>query len=481
MLAFGRTGIELALRVFFVAMATGAGFIIFRCLRPSFGPWPSLLASAVPLLAPPYNILALSYNTGAIMAFMVATALAFAAVRDGNRAAAAGAGAAFALGAVPYPPLAIGALVGLGSFAVVARGRRLALWMLAGGLAVAAVVLAWLIAVGAIGALSTALAYSAAVSGGSLQTPLQKLWLFLPFVVQPFTRPSAWPAWLLAVVALLPLRPQWIRAAALGLIPLAVALPALRYASSGQGHIDVIGAVMLITLSGIVFLPVAAWMIAEPHRDLRLLLQLALPLALVDLGVVIYSTNAGWSRGTGFTGVAPLAMAIIVSWALFTQEKGGRAVFAASAASLIAVVVVMLFATAFNSDPPLVLRTPIATGAYAGLLTTGKQAQTLAAIEAAGRRWVGPEDSVLVVQAPGVYLLLPGRIDTNAVWLVNGYSDRYALDYFARRKDMPRVVVESVDLRPHTGALAYDPLQEVLSTDYRVVDEAARYRFYLRR
>jgi 4-amino-4-deoxy-L-arabinose transferase-like glycosyltransferase len=481
LLAFGREAIELALRVSFVVAAAGAGLVIFRALRPSFGPWPSLVAAAVPLLAPPLNILALSYNTGALAAFMVATALSLAALRDEDRFAAAGAGVAFAYGVVSYPPFVAGAVVGIASFAFVARSRRLTLWMLGGGLSLATVVLGWLLVVGSLGGLRDTFAYAAASSGGVLQAPLDRLLRFLPFVIEPLTRPNAWPAWILALAALVPLRPPWLRAAAMGLIPLAVTVPALRHVSPGQEYIGVIGAAMLITMSGIVFLPLAGWMIARPNRDMRVLLWLTGPLALVDTVLVLQSTNAGWYRGTGFTGFAPLAMALLVAWALFIRENGGRAVFAASTASLLLAALLLLFATTFKDEVPFRLRTPVTTGAYAGLLTTQERARDFATIEALGRRWVRPEDSLVVMHAPGVYMLMPGRIETNATWLSTGPSDRFALDYFARRKGMPRVVVVHASTPTGTVSLANDPLLKAVTTQYRLAGGTTQFDIYLRR
>ena len=82
---FGTAGIVLALRLFYVALATSVGYVIYRALRPSFGAWVSALAAWLPLLAPPYNIFGVSYNTMAILGFSAAAALGLAAVRDTDR------------------------------------------------------------------------------------------------------------------------------------------------------------------------------------------------------------------------------------------------------------------------------------------------------------------------------------------------------------------------------------------------------------
>ncbi len=479
MLAFGRFGIELALRLFFVALAAVAAVIVFRALRPSFGPWPSLLAASLPLLAPPYNILALSYNTSAILAFVVAAALSFAAVRDDSRAAAICAGVAFALGAVSYPPMVIGAVVGFIAFVAVARSRRLAAWMLAGAAGTAGAIFVWLLLSGSLSGLQATMELSATLRGGGVQTPLQRLNVFLPYIEQQFTRRAALPAWLLAVVALLPLPWRRARAVALGLIPLALALPAVRHVTPAQTYIGVVGAVTLIGFGVVALVPVTVSALAESHRDQLRLLWLAAPPALVNACVVVYSTNAGWSRGTAYAGFAPLAMALVALWMRFVIEKGGAVVGAAAGVSLAAVVVALLFATSFKDGLPSRMAAPVTEGAYAGLLTTPEQARNLKNIEAIGRRSVRADDSILVCHAPGVYLLVPGRIDTNATWLDNGPADRFAIDYFRRRNDMPDIIV--AHRKGSIPAPANDPLLQVVARDYRLVDGNEQLVFFRRR
>jgi hypothetical protein len=82
---FGMAGFVLALRLFYVAVAAAVGYVIYRALRPSFGAGVAALAAWLPLLAPPYNIFGVSYNTMPILAFSAAAALSLAGRRHTRR------------------------------------------------------------------------------------------------------------------------------------------------------------------------------------------------------------------------------------------------------------------------------------------------------------------------------------------------------------------------------------------------------------
>jgi hypothetical protein len=467
MAVFGLAGIQLAMRVFYVVLASGAGFVVFRALRPSFGDWPSFAAAAIPLLAPPFNLMQLSYNTGAILGLMLAAALGLAAIRDRSRWAALGAGVALSYSAVAYPPLAIGALVGFAAFAFAARDRKLSLWFLGGGLGLAVVVVAYLATVTNIAALSKTLAFSAE-GASSVATSLgAKLRSFAKYAAVPLTRANALPMWLLAIVALLPWAPsrRWVRGAALALVPLAAGLPPLlAYTPPSQGYYGIVPAVMLVSFTAAVAVPVTWWAVSEKRAGLLTLLVLTAPVAVVDTILVLISTSAGYQRGTVFAGLAPLTLALIAGWAVFIHEHGGVPALIGGVVSFAVIVVVLLFATSHLDDVPLRLDTRIASGANAGLVTTAAQAQQLAELEAVAKRVVNPGDGVLVVDRPIAYLLVGGRIDSNATWVALGPSDHFTLDYFAARSDSPRSVF--VAAAAADSAQPSDPLMQYLHVGY---------------
>ena len=88
---FGTAGFVVALRLFYVALAGAVALVVYRVFRPSFGRWAAFGGAAVPLLAPPFNLLAVSYNTMAALGLILALALSFRALRDTDRRAAAAA------------------------------------------------------------------------------------------------------------------------------------------------------------------------------------------------------------------------------------------------------------------------------------------------------------------------------------------------------------------------------------------------------
>lgn len=142
---FGTTGIVVALRLFYVAVAAGAAATVYRTLRPSFAPWASLVAAVVPFLAPAYNLFWVSYDTMAALGMVLACLLAFAAVRDDRPWLAVAAGAAAAFASVSYPPLAVVAVVLLVTLAVRGRDRRLTVAALTGMVVVGAAFAVWLL------------------------------------------------------------------------------------------------------------------------------------------------------------------------------------------------------------------------------------------------------------------------------------------------------------------------------------------------
>ena len=104
---FGLTGIMLAVRIYYVALATGAAAVTYRLLRPTLRPAAAAVAVTLPLLAPPYHLLMPTYNTMAVLAFTLAIALGFGALRDGHTAPAVWSGVLLAVGPLAPPALTV--------------------------------------------------------------------------------------------------------------------------------------------------------------------------------------------------------------------------------------------------------------------------------------------------------------------------------------------------------------------------------------
>ena len=472
---FGTTGLVLALRIFYIALAVAGGVVIFRALRPSVGDVPALVAAVAPLLAPPYNIIGVSYNTVGVLAYAVALALAHSALRDRDGRAAVWSGAALALGAVSYPPLAVGGLLFVACFAILAHNRRLSLSLLGGGAAVVAIFGAWVVLVPGLAAARRALDYSSSM-WGQMAAPLTRLESYLRRLRSAFTLRSLAPMWLLAVTAALPRIPPRVRAAALALVPLAAAAPGLRalYLGNDQNFFGSRGSALLILVTAALAVPVVAWALRAKHRPLLQLLALSASMSVANYLIVATSTNSGFEWGIAFTGLAPLAATLLCGWALAARDMRAPWATRAAAMALVGVLIVMLFARTFKDANPLDLHERIRHGAAAGVVTTEARARAIAADEAIGSRWVAEDDGVLVIASPLSYLLVGGRARTNAIWLNIGPSDQAAVDYFERTGKRPDVIFVALSVVEAEGGLEArapeDPLFRWLLEHYRLAE-----------
>lgn len=482
---FGTTGFVAAVRVFYVALASAVGFGIYKVLRPSFGRWAALAAVAVPLLAPPYNLLAVSYDTMAALGMTLALTLCFKALRDSSRWAAAGAGAAAAFACVSYPPLIVAALALLTAFAFVSRGRRL--WpAMAGGAAVVAVgVGAWLLSRASITDFRLTYefvfgAYSTAGPAGRLASQLGTLWK----VLHHMWRLPLW-AWYLPALALsvggtyLAVRGaersrlrSWLFAA----LPFALVIPVFaNWSALHRGpSLRTLGANYLIAF--ILFaLPGVFATLRQVSADIRRLVAMAVVAGPVGFIIVSMFTSAGISRGSGIVGLAPLAMVVVLWWSGEVGRLEIPLAEATAALALLLVMVVLLFGMSFNDGAPLTLHNTIASGPYEGVTTTDALAARVSAVEALTSKWVGPTTGVLFFEYPGGYVLQRGIMVTNAVWMNVGPVDRITIGYFNARRWPDVVFVPSGVLTPagaSTKSSAADPLLAALADRYHVVERS---------
>jgi hypothetical protein len=509
---FGLYGLVLALRLLYVAAAVGTGIVVYRALRPSYPAFASFIAVAAPLLALPYNIVGLSYNTTALLGFLLAWALAFRAARDGTRGHAFAAGVTAVAGAISHPPLVLGALALLITSLVVRQARRIVLPALTGAVTTFAAFVTWLLAVTSVAEVRAALAYSSGVLdatvglGERTSMVATQLW-------GSVTTPWLIPMWVCAAVACL----RWFgwpgsRVAAL-LIPVAAFVPsvvALRLPSPGDAPpFGALGGAYLIVLTAGLFVPILLWTVREGGDDMRLALSLATPLSIVNTLAAAYFTSSGWEWAVPVVGLAPLVTASLAGWFRIcvdargagtpaSQEATGGAeaarrtglVFGLPAAvSVIGVLALgallgLLYATAFKDAPPHTLTRRLTAPAVVGIITQDVMAQRVSELAAAGQRWVQPDEGVLFVHGPLGYVLVEGRMVTNAVWLATGPSDARTLAYFERTAGWPDVafvsssLLESLEGDP--GKLAEDPLLTHLDTEYERVDEAGGFVIYRR-
>ena len=487
---FGTSALVLASRLFYVALASSAGYVIYRALRPTFGSWVTAIAVAVVLLAPPYNVMAVSYNTVAVLAFAAATALAWQAVRDGDRRAAAAAGVAAAVGAVSYVSLAPVALALVCTLAVVGWRRRVVPVFLIALVGAGALFGGLLLLLVSPHAITVALRYSSDVWGTN-RSLTDRASVLLTHLRVVLTGRWLIPMWILAVLACVPWFSPRVRAVALALLPLAATvLPAWHHRADRIMFFGRFGTACLVTISAGLLVPVVFWAVHgamrarrrattdEAGRDRRpdalRLLALAAPPALVGFVIVALSTSSGWYRALAFVGLAPLTIVLVADWGRTVRRDGGRLIFAPAAGALVVVLLVALFASSFKDGASWSLTHRIWHGPLAGIATSDRRAAEIAAVEAQGRRWVRPHDRVLVFNSPLAYALVGGRMFTNADWLQSGHSDQVTVDYFARQHRAPDVVFLSSGIAARSGGSALtdtnDPLVRFLAAHYRVVE-----------
>ena len=332
----------------------------------------------------------------------------------------------------------MGALAFAVTLALVARDRRVILWFLAGAAGVGLLAGAWLLLTVSLHDVSRSLRYSNDVWHTS-RTPLDRASALARRLRRTLTRNWLLPMWVLAALACLPwLRPRW-RAVLLALVPV-LAFRQVVPDALARGQRDLwwgIGTAWLTT-SALGVLPAVLIRVARGMRgDLARLLVLTAPLGFVDWAIVSVMTRSGWHWDVGFAGLAPFVMAVLVAWGSILRKDGGRWLFALGATAAVCVASFMLLTISFKDAPPLQLEHRIGHGALAGIATTDERAAQIEAFEALGRRWVREDDRILVFGAPLVYLLVGGRITTNAVWLSSGPSDRYTVQYFEERGGWP--------------------------------------------
>lgn len=471
---FGMTGLVLASRLFYVALAAGAGFTVYRLLRPSFRPAVAGLAAAVPLLAPPFNLVALSYNTIAALCSILAVALAFSALRDDRPRNAHWAGAATGLGVVSYPPLAAPAAVLLATMYLLSRDRRLVLRSAAVAVAALAAVMVPLVIWAGPSAVGATLAY-ARQNVVYLGTPLEKLMNLAVWIRYSLFIKETAPMWVLAVLAALPRVPKTLRAVALAALPLAAALPGALFAHYMHAF-GLSAPSWLILFVAAALLPAVSWARKAENADLRRLLALAGPWSVVAFFVMAYATSTSWRRAVPVIGLTPLALAVVAAWASQLSEETSPRVFTRTVALPAATALALLFTTTFDDARPLRLSRVFRDGPYAGMRTSKAQHDRFSAVERAGRRWLRPGEPVVFLGGGSGYLLVDGTPDTNVTWLYTGPSSIAALDYYRSRGPLPRVVFVHEDgiLRfgGFTAADRVDPLMHRLMREYELVQTA---------
>jgi zinc/manganese transport system permease protein len=486
----GMNGLVLAFRLFYIALAAVAGAIVYRSLRRSFRPGVAGLAALIPLVCTPFNLLAPSYDTLAMLGLLVAFALSYSAWRTGARTHALFAGAAMAFATISYPPMLFASLALFGSLAWASRDRRLLALTAFGALAAAVLMLVPLALLVTPAEAHRAFAYASANVKG-FTSPIAKLAfaaeaLFLAMVV-----PGLIPFWLLVVGACAPRLPRWARGAILFALPVAATVPGVIWTVT-QNRRSVFGntaASWLITFAIGMAVPLALWFRRGNGAEIRRLLRLATPVGVVGYVVVAYSTDASLVRAVPIVGFAPLGLAVIAAWATMAEEFAGELGIAAASVLALGAVVMLLYTTTVDDRRPLTLTSGLGSGSgpFSHMLMAATRRDELRGVQDAGRRYVKPGDRVTFVGERNGYLLTGGVPYTNAVWLYVGPSDIAALQYFSAHGGLPDVVfidhmsLEKLSIPSYEAAAPHDPLIRTVLAKYRLAETVADFGVFVRR
>lgn len=479
----GLTGIVPATQVFYVGVAAIAGFVSYRLLRPTLRPAVAGLAVAVPLLAPNLHIFAVTYNTMSSILFTLAVVLGSSAMRDRRPGLAAASGACLALGSMAYPPFGVAAVVLFATFAWQARARRLVLPMLAAALGVGGLAAAALLLPLSADDVRRAVAFASGSVVG-VQSALGRTLGYLSGVLE-LVSPWLLPMWALAAVASFGRMPSRLRGGALALLPLAAALPGVALLIRGDSFdFGSSAPSWLLTVTAGALVPGLLWAVRERRRDLVRLVVLAAPYAIAASLLVARFSNTSRNRGGALVAAAPLTLAVVAIWGESLACLGGRRFLALGCAAALVSVLGLLFGSVFGDVPVWRPRVRIADGAYAGLCVGEARAGQIGALTTAGRRYVRPDSRVLFFGEREGYLLVGGRIATNAVWLHPAIANHGAVAYLEANGGMPDVVFADDSGVSKVGGYTYgaeiDPLLARLAEEYRRVDDVAGFSVFVR-
>ncbi len=474
---FGVSGLVLTSRVFYLLLSVLVGAVCYAALRRALAPMTAALAVLVPLLALPYQLPVLSYNTAPILFVLLALSTGMAALwsRRGRWAAVAGASAAAA--AVSNPTMTPGAVLLLLCLVMLSRQKPVITGVLVGGMAVTVPFVAWLLLGPGPAAISDTLSYTLAYQAD--RPPPSTRWATL---VDTFGSnlgsPRYWPMWALAAAASIPFLPKFVRGLACVLVPFAAAAVSLRddFTTDPPALFGRPVGTLAIVVSLALVVPLTVFVLQERRRDLTRMLALSLPAAALQTPIIGATTSSGPLLGVAVIGATPALAALAAGWVEMVRTYvPGRAVMVTGPA-LVVVVAGVLALRPFYDPFPWQLTARITSGPYAGLSTSPEQAALFDVLRRDTQRWLRPGGTVLFYGTiPGGYLIADSTPRTNILWLNDfGQANTQTLRYFSRKGGPPDVVFVEVRSASRAGGwdelAARDPLMGFVLRNYRVAD-----------
>jgi hypothetical protein len=410
----GTTGVILFLRVLWLAFAAGvsaAGFLLLR----RFMRWPvALVASLIPLVAAPFSITTLSYNTmGAGFLALGMVLGAWATVEGRDRRWLLAAGLAHGIAVVAYPTLVVAVFAFAAALVVLYRREALRpLGAYVGGGAIVATLLAGLLLHAGLGNVGIAWRYMTSLGGyagggSKIGHIIRTAGVF--FAHQPVF--LAMLAVSLVAVLALGDRGRWAL-----LLPVAAIFPVGGMAA----YTADMGALILYGLAGV-------WLglfVRGRPRAQRLYVWGVLP-ALVGSAVTAYTSSNGFMNGAIGFFPAVFATAGVLALAM-ERPEGERGLGAVLLPWLLVAVFALLVAglarnqlRAFYQESPVeYLTAEVPAGPFAGLYTVPERAAFDAELRHDIALYVNPGEHVLFFDGfPSGYLYTSARPAANTLWL----------------------------------------------------------------
>lgn len=418
----GSAGIVVVARLSYTLLAVVVAVVAWRALSPSFGRTSSALAVWAAVLALPYNIQAISYNTVPQLGLMLSTAAATAAVLRFHRGWAALASVTAAGASLAYfvvLPAAVALLLGAIQAQVLLRPTGVRRWspvitayLIAPGMLVGLMFLVWVTFVPGWAAVWDAFQAQSGRPGGIGFAPF-----YWHFIAGAKLLPIAL---MLALAGTFFRRPVWLRPFLLAAAGVALAMWAGEHGppeiEPSQGRYA--GALALVVVAVMGF-PLMAWLWWRgSDAGLRVLSIIALPSGLLGMLITSAVTMSGAAYGAY---AVPLGGLVLLTCLLTINAS--RALRASLSVSLLPAVVLnlafaaSLVAVIFNEGAFVHLDRRITEGPGAGLLVGEANDRNYQAVAALMQECPETASGFLSVWVPGAYLWWDRENSAPQYWL----------------------------------------------------------------
>lgn len=471
----GNETIVLASRVFYVALALAVGGLVYRALRTRLPRAAAFTAAVLMLLPTPYNLLVASYNTMPVLMLGLAASAGFAALATRSSRWAACSGVVLAGSVLSHPvSLPAAAVLGL-SVLLLARRGPVVRGLLVGGGTASGLVLAALAVGPGLDAVLETVRYTTDYQA-SRPEPLDRLTRSSGRYLDGVLEWRHLPALGLAVIALVPQVPwRWRATAALGIpVVLTVAAWAVAPAEAAAGEpFGLYSGSYAMLLTTFLVVPVAAWAHREGPTELRMLLVLTTPTALLGTVTFAMATSASIRWGAPVAPLLPLLGAVGAGLVLWAGRHGTRLLAAGAAVALVGSLLAVHPLRSFRDGAPWVLDGPIASGPMAGLHSQAAQLGRDCELRRLVATWVGPNDGVFFYSIPGGYAYTEAPMQTNLIWVsAFGAANERTVRWWQQTGRLPDVAfVGKAPVRAAGGwetLVADDPVIAFLQEHYHL-------------